>query len=194
MEAPGIAHPVILRGQQIELHPLEFASLDALFCIAQDPAIWRLTSVDYSVKENFYPSFTAALRDRDTGKAYPFLICLAGSGEIIGTTRLLDIVQEDRKVEIGVTFLASRYWGTGINSACKYLLLAYCFETLRVNRVQFRAKSNNVRSRRALEKIGATFEGIHRQDKIEPDGQARDTAFFSIVKAEWPGLKATLAA
>lgn len=130
METPGIAHPVILRGQQIELHPLEFASLDALFSIAQDPAIWRLTSVDYSVKENFYPSFTAALRDRDT--------------------------------------------------------------------VQFRAKSNNVpnnvRWRRALEKIGATFEGIHRQDKIEPDGQARDTAFFSIVKAEWPGLKATLAA
>jgi RimJ/RimL family protein N-acetyltransferase len=167
--------------------------LDALFSIAQDPAIWRLTSVDYSVKENFYPNFTAALHGRETGKSYPFLICLADSGEIIGTSRLLDIVPEDRQVEIGVTFLASRYWGTGINSACKYLLLAYCFETLQVNRVQFRAKSNNVRSRRALEKIGATFEGIHRQDKIEPDGHARDTAFFSIVKAEWPGLKPLLA-
>lgn len=84
--------------------------------------------------------------------------------------------------------------GTGANNECKYLLLAYCFETLKVNRVQFRAKSDNMRSRRALEKIGATFEGIHRQDKIEPGGQARNTAFFSILSEEWPGLKPTLAA
>jgi RimJ/RimL family protein N-acetyltransferase len=191
---PWIAHPVLLQGQNIALRPLQFDNLDDLFAASQDPDIWRLTSVDYSVPENFYPNFTAALHARDTGKCYPFVICLADSGQIIGTTRLLDIAQEDRKLEIGVTWLASQYWGSGANTVCKYLLLEYCFDVLRTHRVQFRAKAENARSRRALEKIGAVFEGILRKDKIEPGGQPRNTAFFSILDDEWPALKPRLAA
>ncbi len=187
-------HPVILKGKNIELRPLEPASLDALFAVAQDPEIWRLTSVDYSVHENFYPNFNAALKGRAAGSAYPFLICLAGGAQIIGTTRLLDIVPQDRKLEIGVTWLASQYWGSGANAECKYLLLEYCFESLNAHRVQFRAKSDNARSRRALEKIGATFEGTFRKDKIEPGGQPRNTAFYSILDDEWPDVKSRLAA
>ncbi|WP_222853035.1 GNAT family N-acetyltransferase [Massilia genomosp. 1] len=194
MEIPWIKPNLLLQGKNIELRPLQFDMLDALFAVSQDANIWRLTSVDYSVRENFYPNFTAALKGRETGKTYPFLICLAGSSEIIGTTRFLEICPEDRKLEIGVTWLASQYWGTGANAECKYLLLEYCFDTLKANRVQFRAKSDNARSRRALEKIGATFEGILRKDKIEPGGNARDTAFFSIISEEWPDLKPTLAA
>lgn len=194
MEAPWIEHPVLLRGRSIELRPLEFESLDDLFAVAQDSNIWRLTSVDYSVRDTFYPNFNAALRGRESGKSYPFLICLADSSKIIGTTRLLEIVQEDRKLEIGVTWLASQYWGSGANTAAKYLLLEYCFESLNANRVQFRAKSDNLRSRRALEKIGATFEGIQRKDKIMPNGEPRDTAFYSITNDEWPDLKLKLAA
>jgi RimJ/RimL family protein N-acetyltransferase len=194
LETPWIKHPVLLRGKNIELRPLEFETLDALFAVAQDSNIWRLTSVDYSVQENFYPNFNAALRGRESGKSYPFLICLADSSKIIGTTRLLEIVPEDRKLEIGVTWLASQHWGSGANTECKYLLLEYCFESLNANRVQFRAKSDNSRSRRALEKIGATFEGILRKDKIEPSGEARNTAFYSVLNDEWPDLKPKLAA
>lgn len=139
-------------------------------------------------------NFNAAPRGRAGGKSYPFLICLANSAKIIGTTRLLDIVAEDRKLEIGVTWLASQYWGSGANTECKHLLLEYCFESLNANRVQFRAKSENSRSRRALEKIGATFEGILRKDTIEPCGEARNTAFYSILNDEWPDLKSRLAA
>jgi RimJ/RimL family protein N-acetyltransferase len=117
-----------------------------------------------------------------------------GSAQIIGTTRLLEISPEDRKLEIGVTWLATQYWGSGANTECKYLLLEYCFETLKANRVQFRAKSDNARSRRALEKIGATFEGVFRKDKIEPGGEARNTAFYSIINDEWTDLKPRLAA
>jgi N-acetyltransferase len=194
VETPWIKHPVILRGKNIELRPLEFEALDALFAVSQDPNIWRLTSVDYSRDENFYPSFNAALRGREEGKAYPFLICLTDSSKIIGTTRLLEIVPADRKLEIGVTWLASQYWGSGANTECKYLLLEYCFESLNAIRVQFRAKSDNSRSRRALEKIGTSFEGILRKDKIEPSGNARNTAFYSIVNDEWSDLKPKLAA
>ena len=189
-----INHPVLLRGRNIELRPLELETLGALFAVAQDPNIWRFTSVDYSIEKNFYPNFSAALREREGGKSYPFLIYSTESSKIIGTTRLLEIVPEDRKLEIGVTWLASQYWGTGVNTQCKYLLLEYCFESLNLNRVQFRAKSDNSRSRRALEKIGATFEGLLRKDKIEPSGQARNTALYSIIKDEWPNLKSKLAA
>jgi N-acetyltransferase len=194
VEAPWIKHPLVMRGKNIELRPLESETLDALFAVARDPDIWRLTSVDYSVPEIFYPNFDAALRGRESGKSYPLLIRLADSSQIIGTTRLLEITPEDRKLEIGVTWIASRYWGTGANTECKYLLLEYCFESLKANRVQFRAKSDNARSRRALEKIGATFEGVLRKDKIEPSGQARNTAFYSITHDEWPYLKPRLAA
>ena len=194
MEPSWIKHPILLRGHTIEVRPLEVDLLDALFDVSQDPEIWRFTSVDYSNREIFYPSFDAALRGRDTGTTYPLLICLAGSSQVIGTTRLLDVVPEDRKLEIGVTWIACQHWGTGANSECKYLLLEYCFETLNANRVQFRAKSDNARSRRALEKIGATFEGIFRKDKIEPSGKARNTAFYSITNDEWPDLKPILAA
>ena len=194
MTTHWLEHPLVFRGHLIELWPLEEDTLDELFAVAGDPALWRLTSVDYSDPAIFYPNFRAALHDRQLGKAYPFMVRLAGSGQAIGTTRLLDIHPHDKKLEIGVTWIACAFWGSGVNAECKRLLLEYCFDTLGANRVQFRAKADNGRSRRALEKIGAVFEGVMRQDKIEPSGNSRDTAVYSIVRAEWPAAKARLAA
>lgn len=193
MATSWLQHPLVLTGKLVELRPLEASTLDALFEVAQDREMWRLTSVDYSDPAIFYPNFRAALDDRAQGKAYPFLVCLRDSGRIVGTTRLLEIHPQDRKLEIGVTWIESACWGSGVNTESKLLLLAHCFEVLDANRVQFRAKSDNARSRRALEKIGATFEGILRKDKIEPSGRARDTAFYSIVQEEWPAVKIRLA-
>ncbi len=192
MADPWLQHPLILKGRRIELLPLDEESLGPLFAVANDPDIWRLTSVDYSDPAVFYPNFRAALGERATGKAYPFLICLAGNGRIVGTTRLLDIDPHNKKIEIGVTWIAREFWGRHVNQECKQLLLQHCFEQLGVNRVQFRAKADNARSRRALEKIGATFEGILRKDKIEPNGNPRDTAFYSILRDEWPHVKVEL--
>lgn len=194
LTTPWLQHPLILKGRLVELRPLEEDTLDDLFQLGSDRKIWQLTSVDYSDPAIFYPNFKAALHDRSLGKAYPFLVCLADSGRIIGTTRLLDIHPHDKKIEIGVTWMASDYWGNGVNTECKKLLLAYCFDVLNVNRVQFRAKSDNARSRRALEKIGARFEGVMRSDKIEPNGRPRDTAFYSILRDEWPEVRAKLVA
>ena len=194
MISPWLQHPLILKGNIVELHPLEEESLDELFEVGRDPKIWQLTSVDYSDPVNFHANFRAALRDRHLGHVYPFVVCLKEDGRIIGTTRLLDIHPHDRKIEIGVSWIASAFWGSGINTECKQLLLEYCFEMLGVHRVQFRAKADNARSRRALEKIGATFEGILRKDKIEPNGQSRNTAFYSVVNDDWPSVKALLAA
>ena len=183
-----IKHPLSLSGATVVLRPLEIETLDGLFEVSQDSKIWQLTSVDYSNPDLFYPNFKAAIRDRELGKTYPFLICLKGSLGIIGTTRFLDISEEDKKLEIGVTWITPQYWGSGINAECKYMLLRYCFESLRANRVQFRTKADNARSRRALEKIGATYEGVMRKDKIEPNGNPRNTAFYSITDEDWPSI------
>jgi RimJ/RimL family protein N-acetyltransferase len=111
------------------------------------------------------------------------------TNQIIGTTRLLEIVPNDKKVEIGVTWIAKEFWGSSINLECKLLLLTYCFETLNINRVQFRTKDTNLRSRKAIEKIGGQLEGILRNDKIEPNGIPRNTAFYSILNSEWENAK-----
>jgi RimJ/RimL family protein N-acetyltransferase len=192
MPTKWLQHPLVLKGRMVELRPVEEENLNELFNVGRDREIWRLTSVDYSDPAIFYPNFKAALHEREHGKAYPFLVCQREGGRVIGTTRLLDIHPHDKKVEIGVTWIASEFWGSGINTECKQLLLEYCFETLGANRVQFRAKADNSRSRRALEKIGATFEGVMRKDKIEPSGNSRDTAFYSVVCEEWPSVKSRL--
>lgn len=192
MVTPWISHPVVLCGGGVELRPLESDWLGDLYRVACNPRIWEMTSVDYSVAEIFYANFTAALKDRDVGNAYPFLIIDQRLSRIAGTTRLTDICREDKKLEIGVTWIDTAYWGTGLNTTCKFLLLQYCFETLEAARVQFRTRQDNARSRAALQKIGARFEGVLRKDKMEPNGSPRNTAFYSILDEEWSEVKAML--
>jgi RimJ/RimL family protein N-acetyltransferase len=192
MSAPWITHPLVLQGSSVVLVPLQEGHFEELFQVASDTELWELTSVDYSAKEVFYPNFHRALKDRDDGIGYAFAIVERSKHRIIGTTRFLEVHAADKKLEIGVTWIAKEFWGSSINQECKYLLLNYCFEILHVNRVQFRTKADNLRSRRALEKIGATFEGVHRKDKIEPNGNARDTAFYSVTNADWPSVQAAL--
>ncbi|WP_428225575.1 GNAT family N-acetyltransferase [Flavobacterium sp.] len=189
MKNNWITHPIILKGDQITLLPLEKEHLADLFLAASNKEIWELTSINYSVDTIFYPNFNNAIEDREKGTAYPFIIVHKTSNKIIGTTRFLEINPNDKKIEIGVTWIMKEYWGTTVNLECKLLLLDFCFENLKTNRVQFRAKDNNTRSRKAIQKIGATFEGILRKDKIEPNGIARNTAFYSILDDEWENVK-----
>lgn len=184
MKNNWINHPIELKGDEIKLLPLEKEHLEDLFLAASNKEIWELTSVDYSVEEIFYPNFNNAMNDREKGTMYPFIIVHKHSNKIIGTTRFIEIYPNDKKIEIGVTWIMTEYWGTTVNLECKLLLLNYCFENLKTNRVQFRAKDNNVRSRKAIEKIGGVFEGILRNDKIEPNGIPRNTVFYSILDSE----------
>ncbi|HAT3993068.1 TPA: GNAT family N-acetyltransferase, partial [Elizabethkingia anophelis] len=101
------------------------------------------------------------------------------------STRLFEIYPADKKLEIGWTWITKDYWGTTINLECKLLLLTYCFETLKTNRVQLKTKDTNFRSRKAIEKIGGIFEGILRKDKIVSDGTTRNAAYYSILDDEW---------
>ncbi|MCL9805508.1 GNAT family N-acetyltransferase [Flavobacterium amniphilum] len=184
-----IKHPLTLESNSIKLLPLEKEHFESLLEAASNPEIWELTSVNYSIPEVFHTNSNTALADRDKGSAYPFVIIDTKTNEIIGTTRFLEIVPADKKLEIGVTWIKKEYWGSTVNLECKFIMLQYCFEVLKTVRVQFRAKSNNARSRKAMENMGAHFEGIMRKDKIEANGIPRDTAFYSIIDSEWEQVK-----
>jgi RimJ/RimL family protein N-acetyltransferase len=126
---------------------------------------------------------------REKGNHYPFVIYHKETGRIIGSTRWFDIHPEDKKLEIGWTWIIQEYWGTAVNFECKLLLLTHCFDVLQARRVQIKTDQNNLRSRKAIEKIGGQFEGILRKDKIKENGESRSAAYYSIIDDEWEAAK-----
>lgn len=189
MTEQWIAHPTILTGTSLDLIPLEKEHFEDLFISASDKELWKLIPTDCSKKEIFYETYNFALTEREKGKQYPFVILHKATNKLIGSTRLFEIFPNDKKLEIGWTWITKEFWGTEINLECKLLLLSFCFETLKANRVQLKTKDTNIRSRRAIEKIGGVFEGILRKDKIQSDGTTRNAAYYSIVDDEWDTAK-----
>ena len=114
------------------------------------------------------------------------------SGRVAGATRYLNMAPEHRGLEIGGTWYGADFQRTAVNTECKYLLLEYAFETLGCIRVQLKTDERNLRSQRAIERIGAKYEGILRNHMILPDGGYRDSVFYSIIDSEWPGVKKSL--
>ena len=105
----------------------------------------------------------------------------------------MDIQPTHKKLEIGWTWLHPDYWTTKLNLECKYLLLTYCLEQIEAFRVQLKTDENNIRSRKAIVKIGGQFEGIIRNDMIRDNGTKRNSAYFSIIDSDWPMIKINLA-
>jgi RimJ/RimL family protein N-acetyltransferase len=136
--------------------------------------------------------YKGSLAKREKGTEYSFVVVDKQSQKIIGSTRLLDINKYDRWLEIGGTWLKPEYWASAINPDCKLALLTFCFETLDANRVQLKTQHNNIRSRKAIEKIGGVFEGVIRQHILKDDASFRSSAYFSILKEEWPAAKPRL--
>jgi RimJ/RimL family protein N-acetyltransferase len=94
-----------------------------------------------------------------------------------------------KRVEIGWTWYAKPFWAGAVNPSCKRMLLALGFEVLGLNRVELKADARNTRSCKAMERFGARFEGIHRAHMVRPDGRLRDTAWFSVIRDEWPAVR-----
>jgi RimJ/RimL family protein N-acetyltransferase len=121
-----------------------------------------------------------------------FAVVLAATGEPVGVTGYLDIRPKHRGLEIGRTWIAREQQGTAVNPESKYLLLRHAFEDLGAVRVQLKTDVNNLHSQRAIEKLGATREGVLRQYQMRANGKMRDTVMYSVVAAEWPAVKAGL--
>jgi len=180
-----IEHPMNIDGEIINLTSLEKDHIIELEKLAKDKRIWEHYTMDGTNSEKLISAFSEAIMERENGTQFPFVIFHKLENRIIGSTRLLDIQEKHLKLEIGWTWLDPNYWGTAVNLECKLLLLTFCFETLKTIRVQFKTDERNLRSRRAIEKIGGQFEGILRHDMLRDNGTNRNSASYSIIDKEW---------
>lgn len=187
-----VVTPVVLEGRWARLEPLDPRHIDDLAAVTGDEEIWRYLPLALTSTARLSAWVDEALALQATGTVLPFAIIDRASGRAIGGTRYLNITPRDRGLEIGWTWLARSAWRTALNSECKLLLLRHAFETLGCIRVQFKTDRRNERSRQAIERLGAQFEGILRQHMIMRDGVYRDSVFYSIIDSEWPAVKERL--
>ncbi|SFL95103.1 Protein N-acetyltransferase, RimJ/RimL family [Paenibacillus sp. 1_12] len=185
---------VALTGKRVKLVPLEQAHVQGLFAAGNDPQIWTYLPSKMNALEHMNELVLEALDAQENGLQLPFTIMDVQTNEIIGSTRFLNLSLPNKNLEIGWTWYSPKVWRTHVNTECKYLLLQYGFEELGLVRVQFRADARNERSNKAILRIGAKHEGTLRKDRILHNGFIRDTQQYSIIEAEWPGVKASLEA
>jgi RimJ/RimL family protein N-acetyltransferase len=130
-----------------------------------------------------------AQKGEQTKEASVFAVRLLKGDRIVGSTSYFGVATRHKRVEIGSTWYIRDVLGTAVNPECKYLMLRHAFEDWGAGRVQFTTDSNNARSQRAIEKLGAKREGSLRNHAIGPDGTFRDSVVYSIVAAEWPSVR-----
>jgi len=187
-----LEYPIRFAGETIELLSLEKSHFDELFESAKDKRIWEFYPIDCSDRNKFFTHYSEVLAAREKENHYPFVIADKKSGRFIGASSLYDIHIKDKNLEIGWTWLHPDYWATEVNFECKLLLLSYCFDSLKCVRVQFRTNDLNLRSQKAIQKIGGKFEGILRKNKIREDGSIRSSVYYSIINDEWENVRQKL--
>ena len=192
MSKSWIIHPAVLHGHVVDLLPLEEEHFESLLDAASDKRIWEFYVGDWSVPEKFNMIYKASLALREKGLEYPFVVYHKPTKKIIGSTRFLDIGPYDRRLEIGGTWYLPEYWGTVVNFDCKLAMLTFCFESLMAHRVQLKTQHDNIRSRKAIEKIGGIYEGIIREHMLRDDHTYRSSAYYSILQPEWLYVKPKL--
>lgn len=183
-------NPVRLKGESVRLEPLSQEHAQGLFNRGHEAADWaympRSCFVDMADTRQWIDEALAA-----PGQV-PFAIVEGGKDKTIGSTRYLNIRPDHRTLEIGWTWLGREWQQTAINTQVKTLLLTHAFERLGCVRVEFKTDGRNMRSQRALERIGATREGVLRNHMIVQNDFVRDSVIFSVIDREWIEVKAHL--
>jgi RimJ/RimL family protein N-acetyltransferase len=182
--------PIVLTGQHVRLEPLTLNHVpDLAEASLGDEEVWRYARVHPPQTEGELHAITQTVLD---GPFVPFAVVRRAESRAIGWTCYLDVQEQDERLEIGWTWYGRAYWRTAVNTEAKLLLLTHAFEDLGFGRVQWKTDARNTRSRSAVQRLGAAFEGIHRREHHMPDGSFRDTAYFSLLGEEWPAAKARL--
>lgn len=180
----------LFESPNVQLVELNQSHTAELWQYAKDESLWKHYTFRKMENEQKFGSFIDnTINEMESGREFSFTIIDKLSGQLSGTTSFLDIQPASRSLEIGRTWLASHLHGTGFNTVCKFLLLRFCFEQLGLIRVFFKTDSNNLRSQKAMEKIGAKYEGTLRNHMIREDGTFRHSAYYSIIESEWGDVK-----
>ncbi len=181
---------VTTRLHDVALAPLREVDRNEMQAAA-DPALFRYWPRDMAA-DKWDQNFDWMLQEQAAGRWLLHTV-RAGDGRLVGQTCFTAIRPEHKGVEIGGTWYVADAHGTHVNPVCKFALLQQAF-SCGAERVELKTDARNSRSRAAILKLGASFEGIFRRHLLMPDGHWRDTAWFSILRQEWPRVKAGLEA
>ncbi|QIL20874.1 GNAT family protein [Thermomonas sp. HDW16] len=182
--------PITLSGHDIRLEPLSHHHIAPLQDAVDDGDIGALNYVASPNRDGMPAWIEHALAMRNAGRELPFAI-VAGN-RVVGSTRFYDIDLSVPTLAIGYTFHAASVWRTHVNTANKRLMLGHAFDTLGVQSVFFHTSHQNLRSQAAIERLGATRDGVLRNHKRHKDGSLRDTVTYSIIASEWPAIRTRL--
>ena len=183
--------PVTLTGNHVVLEPIRPDHAEGLFAIGQTQDDWEYLPIPgFATLTEAEAWVSQALKLADTH--ITFVLVDPDSGHVMGSTRFMNIQPYHRGLEIGYSWLGRAYQRTVVNTETKYLLLQHVFDVLGAYRVEFKTDERNLRSQQAIERIGATREGVFRQHMVAQHGFVRNSVFFSIIHEEWPQVKSHL--
>ncbi len=177
-----------LEGKNVRLEPLALDHTEGLWEASRDPRTWRLLTPVQPQSRTAFDEWIAEVLSAAAARSELPLVTISHN-RVVGSTRYLSLRPEHRSVEIGWTWLHPDMWGTGVNVEAKLLMLEHAFEVFECRRVELKTDALNDRSRGAMEAMGATFEGIHRNHMLVRAGENRDSAWYSILDSEWPAVR-----
>lgn len=180
---------IILENDYIKLVPFHECYEEGLRKIIFDEEITKYTGDHYRDEADLKKYIKNTLTSRAEKGSYPFIVIDKASNQVAGSTRFGNIVFHSKRLEIGWTWYGEAFRGTYVNKAVKFELLRYAMEEMSFNRVQFSVDAANIRSQKAVLKLGAKQEGIFRCNYVDASGECRDDVYYSIIKSEWENLK-----
>jgi RimJ/RimL family protein N-acetyltransferase len=184
--------PVTLEANGVRLEPMTPNHADALAAAVRDGRLWELWYTATPDPSDAGAYIATALDGLRNGQMLPWVVRDLATDAVIGSTRYHDIVAAIDRVEIGYTWYSASWQRTHVNTTCKLLLMMHAFETLGCRVVGLRTDRFNVRSQRAIERLGAQKDGVLRHHGVRKDGSPRDTVMYSVLAAEWPDVKRNL--
>lgn len=189
-----IVMPVALEGSMVRLEPIRREHAEIFWQVAKDSLDDIFQWIPYRVKtrEDFQRLVEKIFEEQERGDSVAFATVERGSGQVIGSTRFMNIDRANRRLEIGSTWIIPAWQRTRVNTEAKYLMLRHAFEVWKCIRVELKTDALNQKSRNAILRIGAKEEGTLRRHVITWTGRVRDSVYFSILDSEWPSVRTTL--
>ena len=185
---------VTLQGRYVVLEPLRTEHVDELFPAAGEQEIWTFMSMKVQSRDDLARWISRRVEAAAYGTALAFIQRDAKTGEAFGSTSLFEIDLSNRRAEIGHTWIDASHRRTAVNTEAKLLILSHAFEGLSLLRVQIKTAPENLRSRKAIERLGAKYEGHVRNYLVYDDGSTHDRVIYSVILEEWPSVREHLEA
>jgi RimJ/RimL family protein N-acetyltransferase len=192
--ALNIVTPVKLSGSVVRLDPIRHEHAELFWEVAKNNLddIFRWIPYRMQTRDDFQLLVAKALQEQERGESVVFTTVEISSGRVLGSTRFMNIDRNNRRVEIGSTWIAPAWQRTAVNTEAKYLMLRHAFEVWGCFRVELKTDALNQKSRNAILRVGAKEEGTLRRHVVTWTGRVRDSVYFSILDSEWPEVKARL--